>query len=77
MGATVMRRSICFIGRIFFAIVGPVKHWTDNAPRPTKSHRDHASLSGNGRDESLSGGARPAEASVMASTNLTLPRDLG
>jgi hypothetical protein len=23
MGATVMRRSICFIGRIFFAILGP------------------------------------------------------
>src|SRR5262249_34332417 len=24
-----MRRSVCFIQPVFFAIVGPVKHWTD------------------------------------------------
>jgi hypothetical protein len=30
MGAQQMRLSMFFIERIFFAIVGPVKHWTDN-----------------------------------------------
>jgi hypothetical protein len=29
MGAQLMRLSIFFIQRIFFAIVGPVKYWTD------------------------------------------------
>jgi hypothetical protein len=30
MGAQQMRLSMFFIERIFFAIVGAVKHWTDN-----------------------------------------------
>ena len=48
MGATLTRRSICFIQRILFAIAGPVKcgsgsesgakiepwSWDYNAPRP-------------------------------------------
>ena len=28
-GAVQMRLSMCFILRIFFAIVGPVKYWSD------------------------------------------------
>ena len=31
MGATLMRRSICFIQRILFAIAGPVKYGADSA----------------------------------------------
>jgi hypothetical protein len=35
MGTQEMRLSMCCIERIFFAIVRPVKHWTDS-----DSHRN-------------------------------------
>ena len=34
MGAQEMRLSMCFIGHIFFAIVGPVKCWTTDYADP-------------------------------------------
>jgi len=39
MGAQLMRRSMCSIQRIFFAVAGPVKYWTDNLIEPVSTLR--------------------------------------